>query len=56
MIANITVYAVAYLLFHAQAAAHEDALGAMDIGVFRVRRSCCALVCDPAVGAGNTKI
>ncbi|XP_028987522.1 major facilitator superfamily domain-containing protein 12-like [Betta splendens] len=35
VIANITVYAVAYLLFHMQGDADEDTLGAVDIGVFR---------------------
>ncbi|KAK1878777.1 Major facilitator superfamily domain containing protein 12 [Dissostichus eleginoides] len=35
LIANITVYAVAYLLFHVQAGEDEDALGPVDIPVFR---------------------
>ncbi|KAF3858840.1 hypothetical protein F7725_012041 [Dissostichus mawsoni] len=35
VIANITVYAVAYLLFHVQAGEDEDALGPLDIPVFR---------------------
>lgn len=35
VIANITVYAVAYLLFHMQAGEDEDALGPVDIPVFR---------------------
>ncbi|KAK5888405.1 hypothetical protein CesoFtcFv8_014504 [Champsocephalus esox] len=35
VIANITVYAVAYLLFHVQAGEDEDALGPVDIPVFR---------------------
>ncbi len=44
VIANITVYAVAYLLFHVQAGDDDDpvlsgALGPADIPVFRVRRS-----------------
>lgn len=43
VIANITVYAVAYLLFHVQAGGDDDslsdALGPVDIPVFRVRRS-----------------
>ncbi|XP_059200260.1 major facilitator superfamily domain-containing protein 12-like [Centropristis striata] len=35
VIANITVYAVAYLLFHVQAGEDEDVLGPADIPVFR---------------------
>ncbi|XP_071348209.1 major facilitator superfamily domain-containing protein 12-like [Trachinotus anak] len=35
VIANITVYAVAYLLFHVQAGEGDDALGPADIPIFR---------------------
>lgn len=42
VVANITVYAVAYLLFHVQAGGDEDllndALGPVDVPIFRVRR------------------
>lgn len=42
VIANITVYALAYLLFHLQAGNDDDPLieelGPRDIPVFRVRR------------------
>lgn len=40
MIANITVYGVAYLLFHVQAGEDEDpdSLGPADIIIFRVSR------------------
>lgn len=40
VIANITVYALAYLLFHVQAGGNDplaEALGSADIPVFRVR-------------------
>lgn len=43
VIANITVYGIAYLLFHSQAGGDDDplsdALGVADIPVFRVRSS-----------------
>ncbi|XP_043990511.1 major facilitator superfamily domain-containing protein 12-like, partial [Gambusia affinis] len=35
VIANITVYALAYLLFHGQAAEDEDSLGPADTNIFR---------------------
>uniref|UniRef100_A0A3Q2QCF3 Major facilitator superfamily domain-containing protein 12 n=1 Tax=Fundulus heteroclitus TaxID=8078 RepID=A0A3Q2QCF3_FUNHE len=35
VIANITVYALAYLLFHMQAGKDEDSLGPADIDIFR---------------------
>lgn len=40
VIANITVYGVAYLLFHVQAGEDEDpdSLGPADIIIFRVSR------------------
>lgn len=44
VIANITVYAVAYLLFHVQAGEDDDplndSLGPVDVPVFRVRKRC----------------
>lgn len=44
VVANITVYAMAYLLFHVQAGGDEDllneALGPVDVPIFRVRRRC----------------
>lgn len=42
MMANITVFAVAYLLFHVQAGEDDDplsdTLGPADVPIFRVRR------------------
>lgn len=35
VIANITVYALAYLLFHVQAGEDEDSLGPADVNIFR---------------------
>ncbi|XP_038139440.1 major facilitator superfamily domain-containing protein 12-like [Cyprinodon tularosa] len=35
VIANITVFALAYLLFHVQAGKNEDSLGPADINIFR---------------------
>lgn len=52
MIANITVYTVAYLLFHVQAIDdnNTDSLGPQDIPVFRVRIILCCSVQLAAVG------
>ncbi|MEQ2181503.1 hypothetical protein GOODEAATRI_012217, partial [Goodea atripinnis] len=36
VIANITVYALAYLLLHVQAGEDEDSLGPADVNIFRL--------------------